>query len=50
MIRMMNGPDDFVGPVNLGNQGEFTILELGKLVVEGVAPIGSPSRGERLGI
>ena len=34
MIRMMNGPDDFVGPVNLGNQGEFTILELAKLVVE----------------
>ena len=28
MIRMMNGPDDFIGPVNLGNPGEFTILEL----------------------
>ena len=26
--RMMNGPDDFVGPVNLGNPGEFTMLEL----------------------
>jgi UDP-glucuronate decarboxylase len=34
MLRMMNGPDDFVGPVNLGNQGEFTILELAKLVIE----------------
>ena len=34
MIRMMNGPDEFVGPVNLGNQGEFTILELAKLVIE----------------
>jgi UDP-glucuronate decarboxylase len=34
MVRMMNGPDDFVGPVNLGNQGEFTILELAKLVIE----------------
>jgi UDP-glucuronate decarboxylase len=34
MIRMMNGPDGFIGPVNLGNQGEFTILELAKLVVE----------------
>src|SRR5918996_3232015 len=34
IIRMMNGPDDFVGPVNLGNQGEFTILELAKLVIE----------------
>ncbi len=31
---MMNGPDDFHGPVNLGNQGEFTILELAKLVID----------------
>src|SRR5687768_3818516 len=34
IIRMMNGPDDFIGPVNLGNPGEFTILELAKLVIE----------------
>lgn len=34
MIRMMNGPDDFVGPVNIGNPGEFTILELAQLVLE----------------
>ncbi len=34
MIRMMNGPDDFVGPVNIGNPGEFTILELAKMVIE----------------
>jgi UDP-glucuronate decarboxylase len=34
MIRMMNGPDDFVGPVNIGNPGEFTIRELADLVVE----------------
>jgi UDP-glucuronate decarboxylase len=34
IIRMMNGPDDFVGPVNLGNQDEFTILELAQLVIE----------------
>jgi len=34
IVRMMNGPDDFVGPVNLGNQGEFTIMELAKLVIE----------------
>jgi UDP-glucuronate decarboxylase len=33
MIRMMNGPDDFSGPVNLGNPGEFTILELAKQVI-----------------
>jgi UDP-glucuronate decarboxylase len=34
MIRMMDGPDDFVGPVNLGNPEEFTILELAKRVLE----------------
>jgi len=34
ILRMMNGPDDFVGPVNLGNPNEFTILELAKLVIE----------------
>ncbi len=34
MIRMMNGPDDFSGPVNLGNPDEFTILELARLVIE----------------
>lgn len=34
MIRMMNGPDDFVGPVNIGNPGEFTIKELAEHVVE----------------
>lgn len=34
MIRMMEGPDDFIGPVNLGNPNEFTVLELAKLVLE----------------
>ncbi|MBN1395585.1 MAG: SDR family oxidoreductase [Pirellulales bacterium] len=34
MIRMMEGPDDFVGPVNLGNPEEFTIRELAELVLE----------------
>ena len=33
MIRMMNGPDDFNGPVNLGNPGEFTILELAEMII-----------------
>ena len=28
MIRMMNGPQGFTGPVNIGNPGEFTMLEL----------------------
>ncbi|MCE9555897.1 MAG: SDR family oxidoreductase [Planctomycetes bacterium] len=34
MMRMMNGPDDFIGPVNLGNPDEFTIRELAELVIE----------------
>jgi UDP-glucuronate decarboxylase len=34
MMRMMNGPDDFIGPVNLGNPDEFTIAELADIVVE----------------
>lgn len=34
MIRMMNGPDDFIGPVNLGNPDEFTIRQLADLVLE----------------
>ncbi|MEM8678693.1 MAG: UDP-glucuronic acid decarboxylase family protein [Planctomycetota bacterium] len=34
MMRMMNGPDDFVGPVNIGNPGEFTIKELAEQVVK----------------
>ncbi|MBA2411098.1 MAG: SDR family oxidoreductase [Gammaproteobacteria bacterium] len=32
-IRFMDGPDDFTGPVNLGNPGEFTIRELAKKVI-----------------
>ena len=34
MIRMMNSRADFTGPVNLGNPGEFTMLQLAKLVIE----------------
>jgi len=34
MIRMMNGPDDFVGPVNLGNSDEFSILDLAKMIIK----------------
>ena len=33
MILMMN-QDEFIGPVNLGNPGEFTILQLAELVKE----------------
>ncbi len=34
LIRMMNGSDEFIGPVNLGNPGEFTVRQLAELVVE----------------
>jgi UDP-glucuronate decarboxylase len=34
IIRMMNSPAGFVGPVNIGNPGEFTIRELAELVIE----------------
>lgn len=34
MIRMMDTDDDFIGPVNLGNPGEFTILELAHKVIQ----------------
>ncbi len=33
-IRLMGTSDDFTGPVNLGNPGEFTILELAKKVID----------------
>jgi len=34
LIRLMNSSDAFTGPVNLGNPGEFTILELAEKVLE----------------
>ena len=33
MVRMMHAPNEFIGPVNLGNPGEFTILELAEKVI-----------------
>lgn len=33
MVRMMESRDGFTGPVNLGNPGEFTVLELAKKVI-----------------
>ena len=33
-LRLMETPDDFTGPVNTGNPGEFTILELAKMVID----------------
>jgi UDP-glucuronate decarboxylase len=32
-IRLFDSPDDFTGPVNLGNPGEFTILELAEKII-----------------
>lgn len=34
IIRTMNSPDDFTGPVNIGNEGEFTIKQLAEMVIE----------------
>jgi UDP-glucuronate decarboxylase len=34
MTRFMASPPDFVGPLNMGNPGEFTIRELAELVIE----------------
>ena len=31
---MMNSREDFVGPVNLGNPIEFTILDLAKKIIK----------------
>lgn len=33
MVRMMNSREGFAGPVNLGNPGEFTMLELAEKVL-----------------
>jgi UDP-glucuronate decarboxylase len=41
LILLMNSPDDFTGPVNLGNPVEFTILELAEKIV---AMTGSKSK------
>jgi UDP-glucuronate decarboxylase len=33
ITRMMNTPDDFIGPVNIGNPKEFTMLELAERII-----------------
>ncbi len=33
-VRLMDTPDDFTGPVNLGNPNEFTIRQLAETVIE----------------
>lgn len=34
MIRMMDNSGDFIGPVNLGNPGEFSMLELAEKIID----------------
>lgn len=41
MTKMMATGDDFTGPVNIGNPGEFTILELAEKIID---IIGSKSK------
>jgi len=33
-LRLMNTPDDFTGPVNLGNPHEITMLELAETIID----------------
>ena len=33
-IRLMDAPDDLVGPINLGNPHEFTIKQLAELIIK----------------
>ena len=41
MVKMMTSSDDFVGPVNTGNPGEFTIKELAEKII---AKVGGNSK------
>jgi UDP-glucuronate decarboxylase len=34
MYRLMNSRDGFTGPVNIGNPGEFTMIELAELIIQ----------------
>ncbi|MEM9571931.1 MAG: UDP-glucuronic acid decarboxylase family protein [Pseudomonadota bacterium] len=34
LIRLMESPDDVIGPINIGNPGEFTIKELAEHVID----------------
>jgi UDP-glucuronate decarboxylase len=41
MIRMMNTPDTVIGPINIGNPNEFTMIELATKIID---MIGSKSK------
>jgi len=34
IVKMMNSPDEFTGPVNLGNPEEYRIIDLAKRIIE----------------
>jgi UDP-glucuronate decarboxylase len=34
MLKMMNSEDSFIGPVNLGNPVEFTMLDLAEIIIK----------------
>jgi UDP-glucuronate decarboxylase len=34
IIKMMEGPDDFIGPVNLGNSIEYKIKDLAEIIIK----------------
>jgi UDP-glucuronate decarboxylase len=34
LVRLMDSPEEVTGPVNLGNPGEFTMMELARAVLE----------------
>jgi UDP-glucuronate decarboxylase len=34
MYKLMNSRDGFTGPVNIGNPGEFTMIELAELILK----------------
>ncbi len=43
LMSLMNSPDDVTGPINIGNPGEFTMLELARKII---ALSGSQSKLE----
>lgn len=34
LVKLMDTPNDFTGPVNIGNPGEFTMIELAEKIIE----------------
>ncbi len=44
LMRLMGSADDFTGPVNLGNPGEFTMNELAQKVIEMTGSSGGVDR------